>query len=530
MKSAPMLVATALALASCSSPQPVKDRPASAPPAVKPVAVDLYVMSMCPFAVEVEQALGPVFARLGSDATLRLGFVGMETKPGEFQTLHGHVEVYGDLVQACLAAIAPAAMPALLACMADDPENIPENWAKCAPAGVDADEVKRCAEGERGAKLLSAAFKESEARGVEGSPTIYIAGKAYEGARSTGALLRALCGAYEGAKPAACEGLSEPKPIPVVVLDDARCKDCPTALGIQALKEIVPWVAPRTVDYGTPEGRVLYESLRKHGLQFLPLFLFDRAVAEDPANSEAFEQIGPYLGKPYGTWLALVTPSRFDPTAEICDNGADDDGNGKADCVDPACATRPVCRPEAKGRLDLFVMSQCPFAVRAESSLREVLAALGDRMDLRIHFIVAASAKGFESLHGEAEVAEDLRQICAAKLHGRERKYLEYVECRNRDVASSDWKPCAKGGIDARRIERCAKGKEGAALLKADAALAAELDVQGSPTWLVNNRWTFHALSARDIQKGFCDRNPGPGCDPPLSHDESVPEGGCGGR
>jgi hypothetical protein len=46
-------------------------------------------------------------------------------------------------------------------------------------------------------------------------------------------------------------------------------------------------------------------------------------------------------GGEFGTWAACSGATL--PAAEICNNGIDDDCNGKADCLDAACATDPAC-------------------------------------------------------------------------------------------------------------------------------------------------------------------------------------------
>ena len=45
-------------------------------------------------------------------------------------------------------------------------------------------------------------------------------------------------------------------------------------------------------------------------------------------------------------WIISVAPEVADTYVEICDNGVDDDGNGKLDCNDPACANINGCEPE----------------------------------------------------------------------------------------------------------------------------------------------------------------------------------------
>lgn len=493
---------------SAAGPRPLE------PEAVKPVEVELFVMSLCPFAADVEASLGPVFERLGRDAVLKLGFIGDEIRPFEFDSLHGPDEVFLDKIELCAAEKDRSGMPAMLACIAAKGD-----WRACLTPSMDADAIERCASSDEGSKLLSVSFQESSKRGIEGSPTIFIAGKPYEGARSSGAFLRAICASYDGRRPFACEGLKEPAPITAIVLDDRRCENCRTSEIVAALKSIVPWVAPRLVDYSTEEGRALYATLSEYGYKHLPLLFIEKSVIE--ADEEAFGELKPYFDQFKGRFYVLRTGSAFDPTAELCLNGIDDDGNGLTDCEDAACSGNPLCRPEIPLRLDLFVMSKCPFAIRAEASLREVLRVLGDRLDLHVHYLVVLADNKILSLHGEEEVKEDILQACVQKHHRK--LYYDFIQCRNSGTA--DWKSCLPHG--AKRVKRCIQTDEGTSLLVEDAKLAKELGIRASPTWLANNRYLFHAISARDILSGFCRYNPGKGCDEVLEGDEGPPTGGC---
>ncbi|MBU0762024.1 MAG: hypothetical protein KKD39_03280, partial [Candidatus Altiarchaeota archaeon] len=69
---------------------------------------------------------------------------------------------------------------------------------------------------------------------------------------------------------------------------------------------------------------------------------------------------------------------------EICDNGVDDTSDGKADCEDPACALALNCRPELPAKLDLFIMSECPFGTEALFALYDVSHHFDETIDIRV--------------------------------------------------------------------------------------------------------------------------------------------------
>ena len=80
-----------------------------------------------------------------------------------------------------------------------------------------------------------------------------------------------------------------------------------------------------------------------------------------------------------------------------------------------------------------------------------------------------------------------------------------------------------KGAVDVKTIETCSSGEEGKKLLAASFALASSLDITGSPTFLSNNKRTFNAIAAPDVQKQFCQDNAGlKGCSGVIQEDASA--------
>jgi hypothetical protein len=163
-----------------------------------------------------------------------------------------------------------------------------------------------------------------------------------------------------------------------------------------------------------------------------------------------------------------------------------------------------------KGHLDLFVMSQCPYANRVLGVLGEVVDAFDrerSRMDLELVYIGQVKDGELTSMHGQAEVDEDKRQVCAQKYYRKNYKFLDYLACRSGNFEDDDWKSCAVDGIKASVISRCARGKEGKKLLKASFKKSETLGITGSPSWLLNNRHDMTGREPRDITSAFCERN-----------------------
>ena len=182
-------------------------------------------------------------------------------------------------------------------------------------------------------------------------------------------------------------------------------------------------------------------------------------------------------------------------------------------------------------KFELFVMSQCPYGVQAEDLMPEVINAFGADLDFRLQFIANDNGDGtFRSLHGQPEVDEDLRQVCAIKHYPA--NYMDYIICLNKNYrnAGTIWKSCAEeAGLDINTISTCYQGTEGAELLSNNIEKAIELGVGGSPTIYIDDSRYNGPRNAAGFQQVICSVNPDlSGCSVQLSGTAGAAvQGGC---
>lgn len=488
--------------------------------------VEFFVMSQCPFGVQVEQGIAPVLDKMGGDIDFTIDFIGNEAN-GQLTSMHGENEVKGDKVQLCAIKYFPGQSLKFINCMNKNPRGIPGNWEGCASeTGLDTAKMKACYEGAEGNDLLKASFAKAAARKARGSPTIYIANKPYTGPRSELAFTRAICEAFPKDKHAICASLPPPVKVPVTIVTDQRCNECKAEFWKARLESMFPGAEFTVKEYTTDEGKKFYTDL---GLTLLPAILFGK----DVEKAENYERVKKFLA-PKGDYLEFRSGAKFDPTKEICDNKVDDTANGKIDCDDPDCTQSLVCRKEIPNRLDVFVMSQCPFGVKALNALDEVMKNFEGKLDLNINFIGGVANDAPTSMHGPAEVDEDIRELCAIKNYKKNAKYMDYILCRNKDIRSANWQACTgANGIDAKVIEACFNG-EGKKLLMENFKVAEGLGIGASPTWLANNKFQFSGIAADQIKTQVCKYNKDlKNCDKKLSGPEAggpAPAGACGAK
>lgn len=154
--------------------------------------------------------------------------------------------------------------------------------------------------------------------------------------------------------------------------------------------------------------------------------------------------------------------------------------------------------------IDLFVMSQCPYGVRAENQIIDLMKLGRLPKDLKINVRYIASERNGEinSLHGSAEWEEDVRQIIIREKYPK--KFWKYLEIRNKDYRSSLWdKAAEEAGINPRIFAKY--WNFGIEKLKEDMKITDEYNVSGSPTVIWQGRTVTDMGSLGNIKglEGF---------------------------
>lgn len=187
-------------------------------------------------------------------------------------------------------------------------------------------------------------------------------------------------------------------------------------------------------------------------------------------------------------------------------------------------------------KLDIFVMSHCPFGIRTLNSYLPYLRNWSEFIDWKVHYIayraddpaaeaffslqhiekedlsgkVSAGAgtndEGvFKSLHGQAEVKEDIYQLVLQYFFPKD-KYIDYVLCRNQNLQDDPEKCAEIAGIDWEKVTQLAQ-TEGEVLLQASSDEAMRFEARVSPTMFIDGEklesipWSY--IFARRVCEHF---------------------------
>lgn len=163
-----------------------------------------------------------------------------------------------------------------------------------------------------------------------------------------------------------------------------------------------------------------------------------------------------------------------------------------------------------KPKVELFVMSYCPYGTQIEKGILPTVEALGNKIDFSLKFVDYA-------MHGPKELEENLRQYCIDKEQND--KLFSYLTCflKNDNSASC----LTSTGVNKEKLTACTQSADKE--FKVTAQLASKenwkgdfppfdvhkadnlkYDVKGSPTLVINGVKTDSARDSASLLKTIC--------------------------
>lgn len=191
-------------------PTPV---PTKAPVKSARPAVDLYVMSFCPYGTQAMTVMRPVSDLLGDKADIRVRYITTVhgTTIENVDSLHGISEAKEDLYQVCILKEEEQHYWEYVRLFNEQCYPLWQDSTRLgncranvtAVLGIDTASVDACTAGTDGIALLRADSEDSEKNNAGASPTLLINGVEYRGARTPEAYKQAICNSFDAA-PAEC--------------------------------------------------------------------------------------------------------------------------------------------------------------------------------------------------------------------------------------------------------------------------------------------------------------------------------------
>jgi len=211
----------------------------------------------------------------------------------------------------------------------------------------------------------------------------------------------------------------------------------------------------------------------------------------------------------------------------------------------------------AKPKVDLFVMSYCPYGNQAEELLMPIVDLFGNKIDAELHYILYSDyGTGYPeycydeenvycSMHAMGELNQGVRELCVQE--NQPEKFWDFVKAANAQATYENidelWEGIATGvGVDVAQVKTCFGGIDN--ILASEAELTsvpypvqdptahqgAETDmIAGSPTMLINGMIFDGGRSVNDFQDAICSAfdNAPAECDVELNDVDSAAAGSC---
>lgn len=115
-------------------------------------------------------------------------------------------------------------------------------------------------------------------------------------------------------------------------------------------------------------------------------------------------------------------------------------------------------------------------AAACENAFVPALKKLGDGAKVTFHYIGSGKDGNFNCMHGPAECAGDIQQLCV-QAHGSRDQLLDFVVCQDNsqmDIPGNGQTCATRAGLDWSAIDACVKGAEGSDLMTASLASSTE--------------------------------------------------------
>jgi glutaredoxin len=194
-------------------------------------------------------------------------------------------------------------------------------------------------------------------------------------------------------------------------------------------------------------------------------------------------------GKDYTSYMTKDGAKFFESGIDMAKFAAEN----KAQQTASTNTAQPTNVPKSdKPKVELFVMTECPYGLQAEKGILPAFAALGNKIDASIKFV-------HYFMHGDKEEKETYNQVCIRD--EQPAKYDSYLNCY---VIQGDNAKCvAQAGIDKAKMDSCvaSKAKD---IYKADSALSNQYGVEGSPTLIINGAQSSAGRDAASYLAGIC--------------------------
>ena len=190
-----------------------------------------------------------------------------------------------------------------------------------------------------------------------------------------------------------------------------------------------------------------------------------------------------------------------------------DEKTGQDNKSAPSAQSCEALPKSDKPMLEAYIVSRCPFGLQMQRMMAEAIKNSPDLANyVKVMYIGSVSGNKISAMHGDAEAAENLRQICIRE--EQPTKYWNYISCQMKAKGAES--SCQiSTGVDSAKLNACiSDASRGVAYAQKDFDSANKYGAQGSPTLIMggseisefsaDGKAIFGGRSADEIRSIVC--------------------------
>lgn len=552
----------------------------------KEAKVDFYLMSYCPYGNQAEEFIYDVYKNMKDKVAFYPRYViytdyapegledqyCIEDENGTFYcSMHGIQELNQNIRELCvydlygLNSWFEFAIKMNSACNSGNADSC---WQDVANGlGLDVDKISECQEDE-GLKIVKEQYSLNQKYSISGSPTIFINDEIYGGQRTATSMQTILCTLEELKDSESCENIPEcssdsecteesnkvgicqnpgtkdakcvyveDEEVDLIILYDDDCTSCDIDSPMSTNTYYFKNLNVEEIEVDTQEGQELAET---YNIEYLPAFIFSDNLNETRAW-ETEQGLSSYFVKVDDKYL--LRPESIGATWPVSEEKRKELEELKETYSEKNLEL--LGYDSDKPRIDYFVMAFCPYGDPAEEAVYYVYETLGKSIEVVPHYILQTDGTKIQSLHGEQEGNQGIRELCAYEEIGLD-KFFDFVLSVNELCSSSNadscWKDAATDAglsedeitiiencFNEKKIELAKEQEElDKKLLTEDYYSGALIQISASPTFLINGRTYLGSRDAESIKNTICqefEEQP-EGCNQAITQETQTTSGG----
>ncbi len=258
----------------------------------------------------------------------------------------------------------------------------------------------------------------------------------------------------------------------LTVVNDENCDTCKADSAILGLKTAIPTVVPREVSVNSDEGKAL---LQKTGAKMIPVFIFDKSIEK----SEVFDKIQNVLTQKDDIYVldtsVLGIQGKYNDLPPFASKNQEVLGN-----------------PDAKVSIIEFSDFQCPYCKMLADAISQLMNTGDYKNKVKVSFKTLPLS--FHAQSNDAAMAAECAGEQGKFWPMHDMLFAKQADWGNANDITKFKSYAVQLKLDTAKFNQCLDSKKYQADIDADANLAKDYNISGTPALFVNDQFNSGAV------------------------------------